>query len=477
MKNQTRKSVLLILFAFVFVLEATVGQKAASKNLLQLQQDFLDMKQGMLIEFNLPTYSQQHWIDPNTSVNVFNPTKLDCNQWADAAKSARMGYAILTAKHHNGFCIWNTKTTDYNVMKSPLKRDVVKEFSDAFRKKGIKVFLYYSILDIKHNIRAGWTDKEKVYFIESQLTELLTNYGEIGGLYLDGWDAPWSRISYDDISFEQIYKHIKSLQPNCLVITNNGGKYSESELFYSDILTCNNTLSRINSSRNSIPAHIILPLNRDWFWKQGYDTLPVMKGQEIANKIVTPINQSLCNATLNITPNPDGLIDQNMITELKELGRMNKNAESSPKLNIVKEPIISTNLAKHQKMNSSWSQNWLHSDLANDGNYQTAWRPNQTSKTAFLEINFDVPTTINCIGFVETDNLSFKIKPLQNALDSYKIEYWDTNVWKSIEITNTANKVRIHKFNSISTTKVRILIESFKPGFGISEILIYNQLN
>ncbi|MCS3172067.1 alpha-L-fucosidase [Bacteroides thetaiotaomicron] len=78
---------------------------------------------------------------------LFNPVRMDCKQWAKAAKSANMTYGCLTTKHHSGFCIWDTKTTDYSVMSDPFKRDVVKEYADAFRAEGMKVMLYYSILD------------------------------------------------------------------------------------------------------------------------------------------------------------------------------------------------------------------------------------------------------------------------------------------------------------------------------------------
>ena len=157
-----------------------------AKPLSVLQQEFLDLKFGMFIHFNIPTYGGDDWPDPQLSPEVFNPQKLDCNQWADAAVSAGMTYGCLTTKHHSGFCIWPTKTTPYNVMNSPFKRDVVKEYVDAFRKKGLKVFLYYSILDTHHNIRPGWIKKENTQFIKDQLTELFTNYGEITRLVIDG---------------------------------------------------------------------------------------------------------------------------------------------------------------------------------------------------------------------------------------------------------------------------------------------------
>ena len=101
------------------------------KPLSELQQQFIDLRFGMFIHFNIATYANQDWPDPELSPSVFNPTKLNCDQWAKAAKSANMSYGCITTKHHSGFCIWDTKTTDYNVMNSPLKRDVVKEFTDA----------------------------------------------------------------------------------------------------------------------------------------------------------------------------------------------------------------------------------------------------------------------------------------------------------------------------------------------------------
>jgi len=179
-----------------------------------LQQQFIDLRFGMFIHFNIPTFANADWPDPDLPASVFNPTKLDCNQWARAARSAHMSYGCLTTKHHSGFCIWDTKTTDYNVMHSPFKKDVVREYVNAFRAQGLKVFLYYSILDTHHKLRPGFITRQHIEMIKAQLTELLTNYGEITALIIDGWDAPWSRISYDDVPFEEIYTLVKSLQPN-----------------------------------------------------------------------------------------------------------------------------------------------------------------------------------------------------------------------------------------------------------------------
>ena len=92
---------------------------AQTKSLHQLQQEFVDLRCGMFIHFNMPTFFNEDWPDPDAAPELFNPVRMDCKQWAKAAKSANMTYGCLTTKHHSGFCIWDTKTTDYSVMSSP----------------------------------------------------------------------------------------------------------------------------------------------------------------------------------------------------------------------------------------------------------------------------------------------------------------------------------------------------------------------
>ena len=151
-----RKRLFAILVVLALVpMAATAGEKQEAKPLKELQQAFVDLRFGMFIHFNMPTFCPEDWCDPDASPELFNPVKLDCSQWAKAAKSAGMTYGCLTTKHHSGFCIWDTKSTDYNVMRSPLKRDVVREFADAYRKAGLRVMLYYSILDTHHRLRPG----------------------------------------------------------------------------------------------------------------------------------------------------------------------------------------------------------------------------------------------------------------------------------------------------------------------------------
>ena len=284
--------------------------RSSHDGLHALQQKFVDLRFGMFIHFNIPTFMDQDWADPEASPALFDPKKLDCAQWARAAKSANMSYGCLTTKHHSGFCIWDTKTTDYNVMHSPLKRDVVREYVDAFRAQGLKTLLYYSILDTHHKLRPGHITRQHIEMIKAQLTELLSNYGEITALIIDGWDAPWSRISYDDVPFEEIYTLIKSLQPNCLVMDLNSAKYPAEALMYTDIKSYEQGAGQhISKENNSLPALSCLPLNSAWFWKTDFPATPVKDPKMLVNDNIIPYNQIYDNFILNVAPNRDGLID------------------------------------------------------------------------------------------------------------------------------------------------------------------------
>lgn len=145
MKNNKFLTAVLLILGLMQV--NTIVAQVKESELRKQQLDFVNLGFGMFIHYGMPTYMDQDWSDPNASLSLFNAPKLDANQWALAAKSAHMTYGCLTTKHHSGFPIWNTKTTNYNVMNTPFGRDVVKEYADAFRKNGLKVMLYYSILD------------------------------------------------------------------------------------------------------------------------------------------------------------------------------------------------------------------------------------------------------------------------------------------------------------------------------------------
>lgn len=452
----------------LFLLKTTIAQPPGSdaKRLTQLQEQFVDLRFGMFIHFNIPTYTNADWPDPQTSADLFNPVKLDANQWARAAKSANMSYGCLTTKHHSGFCIWDTKTTDYSVMKSPYKKDVVKQFVDAFRANGLKVMLYYSILDTHHGLRPNQITPEHIELVKAQITELLTQYGKVEALIIDGWDAPWSRISYDDIPFEDIYFLVKKLQPDCLLMDLNGAKYPGEGLYYTDIKTYEmGAGQRLSTHHKPMPALACLPINSSWFWKTDFPVAAVRDPRKTVEELIKPLNEARCNFILNVAPNRDGLVDPNAVAALQEIGKLWSNKGGAASLPVTELPVISSNLAIGQKSNSSWSNDMDIMDFANDDDFKTSWVSHSSVKEPWYEISFKVEKAVNMIVVAEkTSNI-----------ENYVLEYWSGTEWKQLFNGDNANSIKVHRFNRVWTSKIRMRIIKSKSTASIAEFGVYEE--
>ena len=461
-----KKSITAFFFLLGFtIFSSNAQQNASPKPLRELQQKFVDLGFGMFIHYGMPTFMDQDWSDPNASLSLFDSPKLDADQWAQAAKSANMTYGCLTTKHHSGFPIWDTKTTTYNVMNTPLKRDVVKEYADAFRKNGLKVMLYYSILDTHNGIRPNQITAAHIKLIKDQVTELLTNYGEITALVIDGWDAPWSRISYDDVPFEDIYRLIKSLQPNCLVMDLNAAKYPTEALFYTDIKSYEQGAGQfISKESNKLPALACLPLQANWFWKTSFPTTPVKNAAELINKFVVPYNGAYCNFILNVAPNKNGLIDDNALIALQEMGKIYKAPAKSAKLGNYPAPIISSNIAKHAKSDASWSDDMNIMDFANDDSFRSSWSSNPTVKAPWYEITFERAEACN-MAVITSKN------PCE-----YTLSYFANGKWNPINAEQTGErKVSIFRFDRIWCEKIKITFSKFSRPPELAEFGVYNE--
>jgi alpha-L-fucosidase len=143
------------------------------RRLLELQERFVNLRLGMFLHFNMATFQDREWGDPKSPTSLFDPNALDTDQWAAAARSANMTWGCLTTRHHDGFCIWPTRTEAAHLRQdSP---DIVRSYVDSFRKAGLRVALYYSILSLRDDIRHFNVTPAKVQLIKDQLTELFTN--------------------------------------------------------------------------------------------------------------------------------------------------------------------------------------------------------------------------------------------------------------------------------------------------------------
>ena len=457
-----------ILILLTFILAGNMMQ-AAEKSLQELQQEFVDLRFGMFIHFNIPTYAPEDWPDPDLPASAFNPIKLDCRQWAKTAKSANMSYGCLTTKHHSGFCIWDTKTTDYNSMNSPVHKDVVREYADAFRAEGLKVMLYFSILDTHHRIRPGRINtKKQTAMIKAQLTELLTNYGEITALIIDGWDAPWSRISYDDIPFCEIYRHIKSLQPNCLVMDLNAAKYPREGLFYTDIKSYEQGAGqKISTRENQLPALACLSIQRTWFWKESMPTDQLKDVNWLMKENVEPYNNAYCNFILNVAPNRDGLMDDNAVEALRKIGSIWKNEGPTQPIPAQEAPIIEPNIAKHQPTEYSWSYDYALGDFANDDNFSSCWQAHPLVEKPWWEVSVPKNKAFHRITILEGN---------AGAIQEYRLDYFKGGKWTNL-FEGKANPCRLkqHTFPAVKAEKVRITVLRHKGEVKIAEFGVYEE--
>jgi alpha-L-fucosidase len=293
------------------------GAAPAGKPLEQLQRDFVDLRFGMFMHFGILTYTGS-WSKPNLDIKLFNPTRLDPGQWADAAVAAKMKYGVLTSKHHDGFALWPSKASDFNVGHIPWrggKGDVVREYVDAFRSRGLQPGLYYSIWDTTQDVGAGHLGPAKLAYVKTQLTELLTNYGPIPILVIDGWS--W-QMGHNAVAYDEIRSLVKSLQPDCL-LTDHAHLADPWDV---DIVNFEEPRGGWAPAGNTYPAQQENKVNasggNDWFWAP--DVGGLMTVPDVVGKHLGDLEPKWTNFLLNCPPNRDGVLPAEIVALLRNVG-------------------------------------------------------------------------------------------------------------------------------------------------------------
>jgi alpha-L-fucosidase len=257
----------------------------------------------------------------------FDPEHFEANNWARVAKEAGMKYLVITARHHDGFCLWPSKYSDYNIAETPFKRDVLKELADACRKHNIQFCTYYSICDWRHpdyplGSPGGKTNKQQHdmrrfnQYVWNQTKEILDNYGPLGVMWFDGeWESPWT-VEFGN----SLYDHLKATQPS-LIINNRvskgrhgmAGTTKEAYLNAGDFDTPEQRIGGFNRER---PWETCMTICRQWAWKPN-DT---MKSQKQCIQTLLQTVGGDGNLLFNVGPMPDGRIEPRQVERLKEMG-------------------------------------------------------------------------------------------------------------------------------------------------------------
>ncbi|MCO6360660.1 alpha-L-fucosidase [Roseivirga pacifica] len=340
------------LLLFTFLLTALFScQPKKSEETAQDPEDHMEWwreaRFGMFIHWGLyaipagewnGTTNHAEWIRTTAKIPLeeydqfldeFNPVKFDADAWVKMAKDAGMKYIVITSKHHDGFGLFDSETSDYDVMATPFKRDILKELSEACKKAGIKLCFYHSIMDWHHPDylpRREWEQNRSVEgaefpryvdYMKAQLKELITNYGELGVLWFDGeWEDTWTHA--DGV---ELYDYVRSLQPN--IIINN--RVDKGRQGMAGLTKEGDFVGDFGTPEQEIPA-IGLPgvdwescmtMNDHWGYNSHDDNWK--SSEDLIRKLVDIASKG-GNFLLNIGPKADGTFPQESIERLADIG-------------------------------------------------------------------------------------------------------------------------------------------------------------
>ena len=325
---------------------------------LAARQSFQNDKFGLFIHwgpFSIPGAGE--WVMNNRNITVknysrlarfFNPIAFNAAGWVSMAKAAGMKYITLITRHHDGFSMWDTKYSDFNIMNTPYHQDIVKMLADECHKQGVKLFLYYSLLDWRRDDYAYWSGNtghgtgrtvkgnwnDYIQFMKNQLTELLSNYGEIGGIWFDGY---WDQLDNDnhdnptprvDWHFREIYDLIHRIQPACLVGNNHHITPLQGEDFqmFEKDLPGFNTTGFGGASVSPLPLETCETMNDSWGFNITDTRYKSVK--QLVHYLVNAAGRN-ANFLLNIGPMPNGEIQQEFVDTLAQVGKwMGENGKS-----------------------------------------------------------------------------------------------------------------------------------------------------
>ena len=334
-----RKSLVILAIAAAVAVQAQPYQPSAEN--LKTRAWFEEARFGLFVHWGVySVLGDGEWVMNNQRIPVsayekvpafFNPVAFNPAEWVALVKDAGMKYITITSKHHDGFAMWDSKVSDYNVVKrTPYGQDILKKLADECHKQGVKLFFYHSQLDWHHPdfFPRGWTGSgytgrpesgdwnKYLDYMDSQLTELLTGYGPIAGIWFDGmWDRPKA-----DWRLRQTYDLIHRLQPAALVGSNHHLAPFDGEdfqMFEKDLPGHNTTGFSSEQKVGDLPKETCETINNTW----GFNL------QDQAHKTPTDLIRYLvrsagygANFLLNVGPMPDGRIQPEHASRLREMG-------------------------------------------------------------------------------------------------------------------------------------------------------------
>ncbi|MCJ7465832.1 MAG: alpha-L-fucosidase [Maribacter sp.] len=437
------------------------------------------------IHFNMNTFTNMEWGTGGESPAQFNPTELDAGQWAKVAKDAGMKGIIITAKHHDGFCLWPTKTTEHSVKNSPWKNgrgDLIKDLSEACRANGLKFGIYLSPWD-RNN--AAYGTPEYVSIFQEQLRELLTNYGDIFEVWFDGanggsgyYGGANETRKIDNKTYYQwdtAIAIVRELQPNAVIFSDGGpdvrwvgneegwaNETNWSTMRRDEIYPGWPRYIELRSGHENgthwLPAEADVSIRPGWYYHAAEDhqvkSLPQLL--DIYYKSVGR-NASLL---LNIPVDMRGLIHE---TDVRQLLALHDQLQKDFKIDVAKNTRAS---ATDVRGNSTE----FEAANVNDATPETYWATNDGVTEATITLAFAAPTEVNRILLQE-------YIPLGQRIKAFIVEAEVAGEWKEIDRQTTVGYKRILRFASVKATKIRVRFLEAKGPLALSNIELFRAPN
>lgn len=450
------------------------------------QVEWQQMETYAFIHFGLNTFNDREWGYGDTDPKVFNPTNLDCEQWAQTLVKAGMKGVILTAKHHDGFCLWPFEGTDYSVKNSPWKNgkgNVVKELSEACKKYGLKFAVYLSPWD-RH--QANYGTPEYLPYFYAQLHDLLTNYGPVFEVWFDGanggdgWYGGAKDIRTIDrknyYNYPRIYEMLDSIQPQAIIFSDGGpgcrwvgnekgfaGATNWSFLRKGEVHPGYDKSYELQyghpDGNQWVPAECDVSIRPGWFYHPEEDDR-VKSPDQLVDLYYRSVGH---NATLllNFPVDRRGLIHP---VDSANAVRFHEMIQQQLKTNLV--------AGMTPKVSNERGGDFVASALTDD-NFDTYWATEDGVTTADIEFSFDTPTRMNRMMLQE-------YIPLGQRVKAFVVEYLDKDTWLPVKLneeTTTIGYKRLLRFETVETKGIRIRITDARGPLCLSNVGVYDAGN
>lgn len=441
------------------------------------------MEYYAFIHFNMNTFTGKEWGAGDESPELFNPSDLDCRQWARICKAAGMKGIIITAKHHDGFCLWPSAFTEHSVKNSPWKDgkgDLLKELREACDEYGLKLGLYLSPWDRNH---AEYGHPEYLIYFRNQLTEILTHYGEIFEVWFDGANGgsgyygganetrTIDRETYYD--WEQIRQLVLSLQPKAIIFSDNGpgARWIGNEQGFAGetcwallnpdsivIGAAGDKLKLLNEGDEYgncwIPGEVDVSIRPGWYYHPAEDSL-VKSTEKLLQIYFNSVGRG-ANLLLNIPVDRRGLINENDSVALIQCRK-------------ALDTLFARDLAKGTRIeasNTRGGETRYQALNVIDGNKESYWAADDSVTRASLTLDFERPARINHL-------LVQEYIPLGQRVRSFNLEALEGMSWRMIAQGTTIGYKKLVQFPTVECTKLRFTVLDAKACPIISTIEIY----